>query len=79
MQNQGPHEELANEIRETLDNDPYTRRRKVEAVATGSGILLRGSVTSYFQKQMAQEAAKKTINGKLGIAIRLRNEIEVER
>ena len=78
MQN-GPHEDLAIEIRETLKNDPYTRRKQVDVVATGSGILLSGKVHTYFLKQMAQEAAKRNINGELGNVVRLRNEIEVEK
>jgi hypothetical protein len=74
----GPHEDLAIEIRETLEKDPHTRRRQVETIATSSGILLRGEVHTYFLKQMAQEVAKRTINGSLGTFVRLRNEIEVE-
>jgi osmotically-inducible protein OsmY len=87
MQKQGPtngHEDLAIEVTQTLGESPYTRAKRLKVVATGSGILLRGNVETYFQKQMAQETAMKTIRKFNGygsgkhVPPNLRNDIEVE-
>jgi hypothetical protein len=68
-------EQLHERIHLTLSRDPYVGGRAVQfELIDNSGILLKGSVRSYFQKQMAQESLRQ-IEG-LG---RIVNQLEVVR
>jgi len=69
-----PAHEMADLVRRTLARQQSWWGPSVEAhVAEDGGVLLTGRVTSYYQKQMAQELVRR-IHG-IG---RIRNELQVE-
>ncbi len=45
-----------------LSNNPYVSRRKLQCEFVDEDLVLRGTVKTYYQKQMAQESLRK-ING----------------
>ncbi len=42
-----------------ITNSPYFNGRKLRFEAAGNSVVLSGEVNSYFQKQMAQETARR--------------------
>jgi osmotically-inducible protein OsmY len=46
---------LSDRIRDALTTNPYLPRQHVRIEATDGLVVLKGSVQSFFQKQMAQE------------------------
>ena len=69
-----PAQQLHDRIHLTLSRDPYVGGRPVQFELVEGNVLLKGTVRSYFQKQMAQESLRQ-IEG-LG---RIVNELEVVR
>lgn len=67
-----PPHELRDLIRGVLARNPYFAGRDVEVELDETDVILRGSVGSYYQKQVAQESLRR-ING-IGA---IRNELEV--
>jgi hypothetical protein len=50
---------LASRIDQAIQTNPYVNGRTLRFETDGSRVVLQGSVKSYFQKQMAQEAIRK--------------------
>ncbi len=50
---------LADRATIALENNPHLPRRKLSLEARQGHVTLRGTVTTYFQKQMAQEALRR--------------------
>ncbi len=46
-------------VSHALSESPYLTRRKLRFEASEGRVVLRGTVGSYFQKQMAQEALRR--------------------
>ena len=55
-----------------LRDNPVNDLRRLEVTETESEIVITGIVTSYYLKQMAQEALRPALNGR-----RLRNKVIV--
>ena len=51
-------ENLQNQIATILSNNPYLMQQKLQLEAERGHVILRGVVSSFFQKQMAQEALR---------------------
>ena len=50
---------LAFRVDQAIQTNPYINGRTLRFETEGSRVVLQGSVSSYFQKQMAQEAIRK--------------------
>jgi osmotically-inducible protein OsmY len=50
---------LFERIHEALTSNPYVPSREVRVEAAEGRVTLKGSVRSFFQKQMAQEAVRR--------------------
>jgi osmotically-inducible protein OsmY len=50
---------LASRVDQAIQTSPYVNGRLLRFETEGSRVVLQGSVKSYFQKQMAQEAIRK--------------------
>ena len=50
---------LADRVDQAIQTSPYVNARMLRFETDGKRVVLRGSVTSYFHKQMAQEAVRK--------------------
>lgn len=50
---------LFEKIHEALISNPHVPSREVRVEAAGGRVVLKGSVRSFFQKQMAQEAIRR--------------------
>ncbi len=50
---------LANLVLETLEKHPHLNRRWLRFEADAGRVTLKGTVSSYYQKQLAQEAVRK--------------------
>jgi osmotically-inducible protein OsmY len=50
---------LATRVDQAIQTNPYINCRTLRFETEGSRVVLQGSVKSYFQKQMAQEAVRK--------------------
>lgn len=53
------HAPLFERIHDALSTNPYLPGRQVEVEANEGRVVLKGSVKSFFQKQMAQEAIRR--------------------
>ena len=63
---------LDHKVLSALNESPYSMRRKWRFETTEGRVVLRGTVSSYFHKQMAQEALRRVE----GIA-EIHNQLEV--
>jgi osmotically-inducible protein OsmY len=63
---------LDSRISVAIEKNPHLRRRKVHFEAHEGCVVLRGSVSSYYQKQMAQESLRRV----QGVE-RIENQLEV--
>jgi osmotically-inducible protein OsmY len=50
---------LARRISSAIETNPHLLRRKVHFEMQGGRVVLRGTVGTYYQKQMAQEAVRR--------------------
>jgi osmotically-inducible protein OsmY len=50
---------LATRISSAIRTNPHLMRRKVHFETQGGRVVLRGTVGTYYQKQMAQEALRR--------------------
>lgn len=50
---------LAERVDRAIQTNPYISGRTLRFETDGSRVVLQGSVRSYFQKQMAQEAIRR--------------------
>jgi len=50
---------LADRVDQAIQTSPHVNGRTLRFETDGSRVVLQGSVNSYFQKQMAQEAIRK--------------------
>ena len=50
---------LASRVDQAIQTNPYINGRTLRFETEGNRVVLQGSVKSYFQKQMAQEAVRK--------------------
>ena len=50
---------LEDRAQDVIDQNPYLTRRKLRCEAKEGHVVLKGTVRSYFQKQMAQESLRK--------------------
>jgi osmotically-inducible protein OsmY len=50
---------LFDRIHSALSTNPHVPNRQVRVEATDGRVVLKGSVRSFFQKQMAQEAIRR--------------------
>ena len=67
-------------VRNGLNLDPIINHCPIELEYSGGELILKGTVASFYEKQMAQEAVKRVINGSNFpyLALSVRNEINVE-
>lgn len=63
---------LDSRISVAIEKNPHLKRRKVHFEAREGCVVLRGSVSSYYQKQMAQESLRRV----QGVE-RIENQLEV--
>jgi osmotically-inducible protein OsmY len=63
---------LDDKVRAALEQNPHLAGRSLRFEAEGGRVTLRGTVRSYYQKQMAQEALREVVGG-----AEIYNEIEV--
>lgn len=49
---------LLQRVDQAISSNPHLLRRKLRLETAGGYVVLRGTVGSYFQKQMAQEALR---------------------
>ena len=63
---------LDHRVFHALSESPYLHRRKLRFETSEGRVVLRGTVGSYFQKQMAQEALRRVE----GVAM-IENQLEV--
>ncbi len=49
---------LDDRVMSALDSNPYLSRRKLRFETQEGRVILRGEVSTFFQKQMAQESLK---------------------
>jgi len=49
---------LEHRLHAAIQSSAYLRGRKLDVKADGGQVILRGSVRSFYQKQMAQEAVR---------------------
>jgi osmotically-inducible protein OsmY len=49
---------LVDQVHSAIQNNPYLSGRKLRFEAAAGRVVLQGKVSSYFQKQMAQEALR---------------------
>ena len=66
------HDSLHERVHRALEHNPYLARRKLRFEHVAGHVTLRGTVGSYYQKQLAQETLRH-IDGVFQIA----NELEV--
>lgn len=52
---------LAERLDSAIMTSPYLARRKLRFETNGGKVTLRGMVSTYFQKQMAQEVVRRVI------------------
>jgi osmotically-inducible protein OsmY len=50
---------LMERVNVAIHTSPYFSGRKVQSATEGSRVVLQGTVATYFQKQMAQEIARR--------------------
>jgi osmotically-inducible protein OsmY len=50
---------LSQRVQEALTTSPHVSSRQVRVEAADGRVVLKGSVRSFFQKQMAQEAIRR--------------------
>ena len=50
---------LADRVDQAIQTSPYVNARMLRFETDGKRVVLRGSVNSYFHKQMAQEAVRR--------------------
>jgi len=50
---------LVAKLHQALSSSPHLLGRKLEFETTSGVVVLRGTVTSFYQKQMAQEAVRR--------------------
>lgn len=50
---------LENRVHDALQQNPYLVNRQLRFEAQQGRVVLRGTVASYYQKQMAQEALRR--------------------
>ena len=50
---------LTTRISSAIQNSPHLSRRKLQFEACEGHVVLRGTVTTYYQKQMATEALRR--------------------
>lgn len=63
---------LSEQVREAIAQSPFLRQRNLRFEAAGGCVILRGTVASYYQKQMAQETLRR-----LAGVEHIANELEV--
>lgn len=51
-------QDLSELVRTTLDRSPYFTAKKLRIETRSGYVVLRGTVPSYYQKQMAQESLR---------------------
>ena len=62
---------LFEKIHDALISNPHVPSREARVEAAGGRVVLKGSVRSFFQKQMAQEAIRRYgARAGLGLAVR---------
>ena len=54
-----PDNTLAERVDQAIRTNPFVSGRTLRFETDGSRVVLQGSVKSYFQKQMAQEAVRR--------------------
>jgi len=54
-----PATPLLDQVRGAFSNSPHLTSRQVQVEATGGNVRLQGTVSSFYQKQMAQELARR--------------------
>jgi len=63
---------LAERVDQAIATNPYLAGRKLRFETAGNRVVLQGTVGSFFQKQMAQEALRRVV----GVE-RIENHLEV--
>jgi osmotically-inducible protein OsmY len=53
------HDALATRANTVLEQHPHLKRRRLRIETAEGRVVLRGTVASYYQKQMAQEALRR--------------------
>jgi len=73
-------DELADSLRKEIGQEPHISSSQLTVEVQNHDtniVVLVGRVRTYYQKQMAQETARKVIN-KLDVRFSIRNDIEVD-
>ncbi len=50
---------LEDRVQDAIDHNPYLAKKNLRCEAKEGHVVLRGTVRSYFHKQMAQESVRK--------------------
>jgi hypothetical protein len=71
---------LADQLQEILKQCPHVKGYKLSVMELPHAIVIGGTVTSYYHKQVAQEAVVKHLKPKMeqGLRLMLKNEIVVK-
>jgi osmotically-inducible protein OsmY len=62
---------LSEQVAGILNRSPYVSRRQVQVEANEGNVRLEGTVSSFFQKQMAQEIVRR-VDGVLSVENQLK-------
>ena len=69
--------ELADDVKRAVDKCHWTARLRINVSNGGDYIILKGITSTFYQKQMAQEAAMAALRQR-NSDVQIRNEIQVE-
>jgi osmotically-inducible protein OsmY len=65
--------DVTERVRQILDSSPHTELRGVQVEQRGNRFFLRGKVSSFYAKQLAQESVRMAVRG-----LRLVNNVSVD-
>lgn len=65
-------EPLTDQVRDAIDQSPFLRNRNLRFETCEGRVILLGTVGSYYQKQMAQEALRGVVGER-----QIENQLEV--
>ena len=69
---------MLDRIKKRILSEPVIRHRIIEVNCSNGNIILTGSVSSFYEKQMVQEAVKLAINEYPSLILTVKNEINVK-
>lgn len=69
---------MLDRIKKRISTDPIIRHRTIKVNCSNGNIILTGNVSSFYEKQMVQEAVKLAINEYPSLILTVKNEINVQ-